>query len=148
MGITRVLFVCIGNSCRSQMAEAFARAYGSDCIVASSAGLRPASMIAPDTMRAMAEKHIDIAEHFPKSLKYLERAEFDLVVNMSGKVLPTTFGNAKLVEWYVQDPIGMEYDEHCQVRNQIARLVMELILELRRPPEKKLRGLGSNRPSY
>lgn len=124
------------------MAEAFARAYGSDCIIASSAGLRPASTIATDTMRAMAERHIDLGDHFPKSLKYLERAEFDLVVNMSGKFLPVTFGNARVVDWHVEDPIGMEYEEHCQVRNHIARLVMELILELRRPPEKKLRGLG------
>ena len=51
----RVLFVCIGNSCRSQMAEAFARAYGRDVVAPASAGVYPANVIAPDTMRAMAE---------------------------------------------------------------------------------------------
>ena len=139
---TRVLFVCIGNSCRSQMAEAFARTYGSDCLVPASAGVAPASIVAPDTMRAMGEKNIDLADHFPKSLKYLERAEFDIVVNMSGLFLVQKFGNAKMLDWDVADPIGIDYDEHCLVRDQIERLVMGLILMLRRGPETKLRGLG------
>src|SRR5438093_2582970 len=80
----RVLFVCIGNSCRSQMAEAFARAYGSDVLVPASAGLSPAMMVAPHTARAMADKNIEMAAHFPKGLRHVARAEFDLVINMSG----------------------------------------------------------------
>ena len=56
----RVLFVCIGNSCRSQMAEGFARAYGSDVMIPASAGFTPASRVAPDTIRAMAEPRISI----------------------------------------------------------------------------------------
>jgi len=60
----RVLFVCLGNSCRSQMAEAFARAYGSDVLIAASAGLTPASGVAADTSRAMAEKGLGSARPF------------------------------------------------------------------------------------
>lgn len=127
----RVLFVCIGNSCRSQMAEAFARAYGSDVIIPASAGLAPASDIARDTMRAMLEKSLDLREQFPKSLRHLSRARFDLVINMSGFDLPPGV-EAKVVDWDVRDPIGIDYKEHCEVRDQIERQVMQLILDLRR----------------
>jgi arsenate reductase len=126
-----VLFVCIGNSCRSQMAEGFARAYGSDVIVPASAGVRPAMFIAPDTLRAMQAKSIELRDHFPKSLQYVSRARFDLVVNMSGALLPPRTGEC-IVEWDVADPVAMTYKEHCEVRDQIERMVMELILDLRR----------------
>jgi arsenate reductase (thioredoxin) len=141
----RVLFVCIGNSCRSQMAEAFARTYGSDVIIAASAGVAPAGSVARDTMRAMAEKNISLSEQFPKGLRDLGRAGFDYVINMSGVFLPNIFGDAKVVDWEIPDPIAMEYDEHRAVRDAIERRVMGLILELRRPPAPKLRGQGSGR---
>src|SRR5207247_11062919 len=64
----RVLFVCIGNSCRSQMAEGFARAYGSDGMVARSAGLSPATVIAPLTRQVLAETNIRIEDNFPKGI--------------------------------------------------------------------------------
>ena len=75
----RVLFVCIGNACRSQMAEGFARTYGSDVMIAASAGLMPAYAVAPQTIRAMDAKNIDLRDHFPKSLRHLGRAEFEEV---------------------------------------------------------------------
>ena len=129
--LKRVLFVCLGNSCRSQMAEAFARAYGSDVLIAASAGLTPAFSVAPDTMRAMSEKGLDLRDHFPKGLRQLERTAFDLVINMSGFDLPKSVG-AVTRTWDVPDPICLDYDEHCEVRDAIERLVTNLILELRR----------------
>src|SRR3984893_14915760 len=84
----RVLFVCIGNSCRSQMAEGFARAYGADVMVAASAGIAPAMVVAADTRRAMREKNILLEDHFPKSVHQLGKARFDLIINMSGVELP------------------------------------------------------------
>ena len=129
--LKRVLFVCLGNSCRSQMAEAFARAYGSDVLIAASAGLTPAMDVAPDTMRAMSEKGLDLRDHFPKGLRQLERTAFDLVINMSGFDLPKSVG-AVTRTWDVPDPICLDYDEHCEVRDAIERLVTNLILELRR----------------
>jgi len=60
-----------------------------------------------------------------------ENQEFDLIVNMSGSPLPPT-GGAAVREWQVPDPIVMDYEDHCGVRDQIERLVMNLILELRR----------------
>lgn len=140
----RVLFVCIGNSCRSQMAEAFARAYGVDVIIPASAGLSPAIGIAPDTMRAMAEKGLDLRDHFPKAIRHLGRAQFDLVINLSGFDLPDEVG-AEVRTWDVPDPICLEYDEHCEVRDAIERLVMNLILEFRDRQRAHTRPFGSGR---
>jgi len=138
----RVLFVCIGNACRSQMAEAFARAYGSDVIVAASAGLSPAMAVAPDTIKAMNAKGIDLRDHFPKSLRNLARAQFDLVINMSGVELPPVPG-AKSRDWDIPDPVFLKYDEHCEVRDAIEHMVMRLILDLRQeqrlPPHERPR---------
>jgi len=128
---TRVLFICLGNSCRSQMAEGFARTYGTDVLIAASAGLSPAFTVAPDTVRAMDEKNIDIRDQFPKSLKQLGRAQFDLFVNMSGYDLPPEI-DTPVRDWPVPDPIARDYETHCQIRDEIETRVMGLILELRR----------------
>jgi arsenate reductase len=130
-GKKKVLFVCIGNSCRSQMAEGFARAYGSDVVVPASAGLMPAATVAPDTARAMLEKNITLRDHFPKHIRQLGRARFDMIVNMSGAELETVPGNS-VISWAVTDPIRESYERHCEIRDEIERLVMNLVLDLRR----------------
>jgi arsenate reductase len=140
----RVLFVCIGNACRSQMAEGFARAYGDDVLIAASAGVAPSYRVEPDTIRAMEEKNIDIRDHFPKGLKHLGRADFDIVVNMSGSFLPPSVGS-RVIDWEVADPVVMPYAEHCEIRDEIEQRVMKLVLELRNAPRPRLRGLGSGR---
>lgn len=129
----RVLFVCIGNACRSQMAEGFARTYGADVMIAASAGLAPAMNVARDTKAVMAEKGIDLRDHFPKGVRHLGRAQFDLVVNMSGsEIMPEQMAGATVVEWEVPDPVFMKYDDHCKIRDHIESLVMKLVLDLRR----------------
>jgi arsenate reductase len=125
----RVLFVCVGNACRSQMAEAFARAYGSDVIAAHSAGLRPAGMIPPLTAALMREKNIGLDGQSSKGLSRTG-TDFDLVVNMAGWPLPGKV-NAPVREWHVEDPILLDESQHRQVRDQIEKLVEDLILELR-----------------
>ena len=143
-GKQRVLFVCIGNACRSQMAEGFARTLGSDVMIPASAGLAPAAVVAPDTIRAMDARNIDLRDHFPKSLRQLGRAEFDLVINMTGFFLPKEF-KGRIVDWEVADPVFMEYAEHCEIRDEIEKRVMQLILELRAAPRTQFRGQGSGR---
>ena len=139
----RVLFVCIGNSCRSQMAEAFARSYGNDVLVPASAGLSPAFSVAPDTHRAMLERNLDLRDHFPKTIRQLGRARFDIAVNLSGVPLPDGVA-PRVIEWDVEDPIGMSYKDHCDIRDQIEHLVMDLVLELRRKsPDGHFSGHGS-----
>jgi len=124
----RVLFVCIGNSCRSQMAEAFARAYGRGVIEPSSAGVYPASIIAPDTIRAMAEKGLDLKGQFPKNVSQMDLTKFDLIVDMSGGLMEGA-PKTPVEVWDVPDPVVMEYEEHCRVRDRIELLVKDLIRE-------------------
>jgi protein-tyrosine-phosphatase len=126
------------------MAEAFARAYGRDVLIPASAGTSPATRVAPDTLDAMEEKGLDLRDHFPKSIRHLGRIEFDIVVNMSGQSLPGPL-KCPVIEWKVEDPVSMSYEDHCSIRDYIERLVMELILELRREraqPQLKPFGTG------
>jgi protein-tyrosine-phosphatase len=114
-----------------------------------SAGLAPAMRIATDTLRAMAEKNIDLRDQFPKSVYHLGRAEFDLVVNLSGSSVPEELAaRTKVLEWEVDDPVFMQYEDHCEIRDQIEKLVMSLILELRQQAAPgRQRGQWSGRPS-
>jgi arsenate reductase len=127
----KVLFVCVGNCCRSQMAEGFARHHGSDVLVAGSAGIVPAGFVVEETVRSMAAKNIDISSHYSKPLRRDEDKDFDLIVNMSGLALPDGI-RAPVVDWQVPDPIGKSENVYARVRDQIETLVMSLILELRR----------------
>lgn len=113
------------------MAEAFARAYGSDVIIPASAGFTPASRVAPDTMRAMAAKSLNLRDHFPKGIQHLSRAQFDVVINMAGFPVPEDLCS-DIRSWDVDDPVYMNFEDHCAVRDEIERLVMLLILELRK----------------
>jgi arsenate reductase len=126
----RVLFVCIGNSCRSQMAEGFARAYGGDVMVAESAGLSPAAIVQPLTRQVLAERNVRIDDQFPKGMEILAREQFDVIINMSGQKLPVAPG-IKVRDWLVLDPIGQTEAVYQGVAEQIEGLVMRLILELR-----------------
>lgn len=112
------------------MAEGFARAYGKDVMVARSAGLAPAMLIAPLTRLVMEEKNILLDDQFPKGLEDLGEWPCDLVVNMSGERLPFPIGG-RVIEWTVRDPMGAREEVYREVRDQIEALVMRLILDLR-----------------
>jgi protein-tyrosine-phosphatase len=101
--------------------------------------------IAPDTLRAMDEKGIDLRDQFPKGLRQLGRASFDLVINMSGFDVPDTLGR-EVRAWDVEDPVFVKFEQHCKVRDQIEHLVMNLILELRRDPRPPEPRSGLARP--
>jgi arsenate reductase (thioredoxin) len=127
----RVLFVCLGNACRSQMAEGFARVYGSDVLAPASAGLAPGRAIPPDTIRAMDEKNIDLRGQSPKGWWEVALSDFDFAVNISGYELPPQF-TLPARTWEAPDPILASYEKHCEIRDRIENLVMELVLEMRR----------------
>ena len=125
-----VLFVCIGNACRSQMAEAFARAYGSDVLDVASAGLAPAVSIPEVTLRVMLEKNLRMEGQYPKPLDTWAGTVFDVAINLSGRPLPP--GVASEVEtWPVPDPIGKDESFHRQTRDEVEGLVMRLIIASR-----------------
>ena len=87
----RVLFVCYGNSCRSQMAEAFARHHGAGFLDAASAGIAPSSRVSSRVRKAMAERGIPLpAKAAPRPLSICDLASFDLIVNLTEFGLPKT----------------------------------------------------------
>lgn len=137
-GPVRVVFVCIGNSCRSPMAEAFARQLGRGVVEASSAGLYPAAIIQPETLQVLAERGIDpgLAAELgpPRSVLLLNPAGIGLIVNMSGVPLgPLLNGfTGRAIEWQVQDPIGQSIQVYRSARDQIEKKVAELLEQLRR----------------
>ena len=125
----RVLFVCIGNACRSQMAEGFAKAYGSDVMEAMSAGVSPYSHVPKGTSAAMDEKGISLEGHFPKYIDEMAESNIDLAINMSGERLE--FEAPETRDWPVRDPFGGDETAYRVTRDQIEKKVMELVLEIR-----------------
>src|SRR5579862_1242830 len=115
--MTRVLFVCLGNACRSPMAEAFARAYGSDVLEAQSAGLAPALALASLTHAVMLEKNIDLGNFYPKEMSRVQGG-IDLIVNMSGYELQLK-NPVPVEEWDVHDPIGDTEEVFRAVRDEL-----------------------------
>lgn len=107
------------------MAEGFARAYGSDVLVAQSAGLGPALALAPLTHLVMLEKNIDLGECYPKEMAHVD-GPFDLIVNMSGQTLPAVPG-VEVEQWDVRDPIGESEKIYRQVRDEIEQRVKQLV---------------------
>ena len=129
----RVLFICIGNSCRSQMAEGFARHHYSELMEVSSAGLYPASIVQPETIAVMAEKDISLEGQSPKPISAVDWKSMDLVVNMSSMpVLQAMPGFEGLnLMWVVQDPIGRSDKIYNKVRDRMEELVDGLAETLR-----------------
>ena len=126
----RVLFLCLGNICRSPMAEALARKYGSDVLEVSSAGLTPAINTTPYTRKVLEEKNVDLGDHVPRRFYDLDLSQYDLIVNMSGSMLPRNLG-VPVEDWQVDDPMGRSEDDFRAAREVIEMLVMRLILRVR-----------------
>ncbi|RIK80215.1 MAG: arsenate reductase [Planctomycetota bacterium] len=102
----KILFLCTGNSCRSQMAEGWARSLKGDSIEAYSAGVQPGGMN-QDAVRAMAEAGVDIAAQRSKHVDELRSVAFDYVVTVCGhahETCPAYFGGAKVVHRPFDDP--------------------------------------------
>ena len=129
-----VLFVCVGNAGRSQMAEAFAKRVG---LRASSAGTVPSSSVNPLVIEAMSEKGIDISSATPRKLTMEMIYEVGLVVTMGcsvEEVCPRPMlekMQKRLVEWSVDDPKGKPLEDVRRIRDGIEREVQELVHQLR-----------------
>ena len=124
----RYLFVCIENSNRSQMAQAFAKIHGSDGVEAYSAGSRPSGKINPKAIEAMALRGYDLTTHDSKSLSEIPQIEaYDYVVTMGcGDECP--FIPAKhRVDWQIPDPRNMEMPEFLGIRDLIEQKVADLL---------------------
>lgn len=126
----RVLFVCVENACRSQMAEAFARGLGAGRVEAHSAGSRPAAAVNPRAAAFMAERGYDLSGRNAKSLAAFEGQAFDAVVTMGcGEACPVTAAR-RHEDWALADPKSLPDDAFRAVRDEIERRVQQLLSEL------------------
>ena len=127
----RVLFVCIGNSCRSQMAEALARHLASDVIEAQSAGISPLGHITEPTRQVLLERGVNLGHQFSKGLHEADPDHAHLVVNMTGIPGKNLFAGAEVADWDVDDPYGEDLSTYRRACDDIEALVKDLAVKLR-----------------
>jgi protein-tyrosine-phosphatase len=128
--VKKVLFVCVENSNRSQMAEAFARMHGGDKIEAHSAGSRPSGRVNPKAIEAMNELGYDLTQHTSKGLDSFNGSEVEVAVTMGcGDECPLVLAKQR-VDWKIPDPRDMSPEEFRGVRDLIERQVKSLIEQL------------------
>jgi arsenate reductase (thioredoxin) len=128
----KLLFVCVENSNRSQMSQAFASIHGGESVEAYSAGSRPSGVVNPKAIAAMKDLGYDLTRHHSKSLEDVKAfAPFDVVVTMGcGDACPWMPAK-RFVDWQIPDPKHMDPAEFNQVRDFISEKVKELVEELR-----------------
>jgi len=124
--MTRILFACVGNSCRSQMAEAFCRELGRD-VECASAGSRPAATLQPDAVVVIREVGIDISAARSKGFKDLPDLKYDYLVTMGCEVDCPFVPGAKVVPWEIPDPYGKGINEYRRVRELVRLEVTNLL---------------------
>jgi arsenate reductase (thioredoxin) len=125
----KILFVCIENSNRSQMAQAFAKIYGGDKVEAYSAGSKPSGIINPKAIAAMKDIGYDLLTHDSKSVENFRGVDFDYVVTMGcGDTCPFVPAKHRL-DWQIPDPRHMEMPEFIKVRDFIGEQVKNLLAQ-------------------
>jgi len=125
-----VLFLCVHNAGRSQMAAALMERYGAGRVVVSSAGSEPADSLNPAVVEALAEVGLDITGRQPRRLTDEAARRADVVVTMGcGDACPV-FPGKRYLDWALPDPAGAGIDEVRPIRDEIDRLVRELVDEL------------------
>jgi arsenate reductase len=126
----RILFVCVENAGRSQMAEAFAKKYGADAM---SAGTLPSDEVSPVAVKAMLEKGIDLSRSRPKALTLQMIENADTVVTMGCSVeglCPAPMlakMQKKLIEWNIEDPKGQPIEKVRQIRDGLEQKILDLL---------------------
>ncbi len=132
----RILFVCVENANRSQMAEAFARHHGGGRVEAVSAGSRPSGGLSPRVVALMAERGIDLGAQRAKSLTEIGHAPFDAVVTMGcGDACPWIPASRR-EDWTLPDPKHLPDDAYRRVRDEIEQRVLGLLEELSAAPQR------------
>ncbi|MFX1475727.1 MAG: arsenate reductase ArsC [Promethearchaeota archaeon] len=125
----KILFVCVANAGRSQMAAAFANLYGEGRVVASSGGTNPAEEVHPVVVEAMRERGIDISQNKPRRISTANLEEADQVIVMgcgAEGFCPATLLK-KVEDWALDDPKGQPLERVREIRDEIEERVKELI---------------------
>jgi protein-tyrosine-phosphatase len=125
-----ILFVCIGNSCRSIMAEALARHHWNDSLDVFSAGVHPLGLVTPYTLQALRESHIPTGGLYSKGLSAVDYTRFGVVVDLAGfpawELAPPSF-EGKIIRSYVTDPYGGTLDDFREALNAIDSMLRQNI---------------------
>lgn len=123
----RLLFVCVENSCRSQMAHAYANMLGSGQIMAFSAGSRPSSQVNPRAIAFMKEEGYDLSAHHSRSLEDVPRENYAAVITMGcGDECPMVQGEIK-EDWGLEDPKNLPDEGFRKIRDEIRERVIRLL---------------------
>src|SRR5262245_22773086 len=126
----RIVFVCIENSNRSQMAEAFARIHGRGVVESYSAGSRPSGRVNPKAVISMMERGYDLRSHSSKGLGDLPEADFDVAVTMGcGDECPALRAKQR-IDWQIPDPRDMTPEQFRAVRDLIESKVKDLLKDV------------------
>jgi arsenate reductase (thioredoxin) len=133
-----ILFVCVENAGRSQMAEGFFKKYAPNGFKTLSAGTKPVSQLNPIVVEAMKEVGIDISKQKSKELTDEMIRDSYNVVNMGcmDKNFCTTMWLPKVIEWGLEDPKGQSIEKVREIRDEIEQRVKELVAEITITPER------------
>ncbi len=126
----QILFVCVENARRSQMAQGFAESLGQGKVEVYSAGSRPASQIDPLVIQVMKEKRIDLSGKRPKALNDLPPVEMDYLVTMGCEETCPAVVSKRVIEWDTPDPKGKPIDGYREVRDFIEKKVTALLKDV------------------
>lgn len=130
---TKVLFICLGNSCRSPMAEAIAARMAPDVVEASSAGLVPLGIVQPSTVATLTRNGYPASNLRSKPLRFPDLQDADVVINMSGQRAAWTLRDTSKVEdWAVEDPYGEDAATYQRVFENLEKRVAELVGRVRK----------------
>jgi arsenate reductase len=126
----KILFVCVENARRSQMAQGFAEAFGQGRVEVYSAGSSPSSQIDPFVIEVMKEKGIDLSGKRPKGLNDLPPIEMDYLITMGCEETCPAVLAKQVVEWQIPDPKGKPIEVFREVRDDIEDKVKTLFEEI------------------
>lgn len=130
--LTKLIFTCVENACRSQMAEGFARHYGDEDTEVSSGGSNPAEKVNENAVKVMGEKGVDISSHKPSNLDSEDTENADVIVTMGCGSQPCPVPvTGEIVEWEIEDPAGGSLEEFREVRDEIEKRVLKLLEDIR-----------------
>jgi len=129
--LKNVLFVCVENSCRSQMAEAFFNSLAPSGLRATSAGTKPSERVNPQAVAVMKEIELDISEKRTKLLtsEMIEKADRIITMGCGADVCPAAF-LPKIEDWKIEDPADQPVEKFREVRDEIRRRVEKLVEEM------------------
>jgi protein-tyrosine-phosphatase len=134
MGKKRIVFICVENARRSQMAEGFAEALGREDVEVYSAGSNPSSQIDPSVIEVMKEKGIDLGTKRPKSLDDLPKVEMDYLVTMGCEETCPALLAKKTIEWEIPDPKGKSIEFCREIRDTVEDKVKDLLKKATEKP--------------